>query len=168
MKKILFLSIIALLAITTTVSAQQPRQRKSPHDTLTVKDIKITYGRPYKKGREIFGVLEKYDSVWRVGADEATEITFSKDVQFGGKPVKAGTYTLFAIPRPTEWTIILNGELKQWGAYSYAKNKEKDVLHVNVPSKKLDNVVEQLTLSFTKKNVLVIEWDQTHVEIPIK
>ena len=166
MKKLLLLSTFAMLVMGFSATAQ--RERKSPHDTVSVKDIKVTYGRPYKKGREIFGNLEKFGTVWRIGADEATEITFAKDATFGGQPIKAGTYTMFALLGEKEWTIILNSQLKQWGAFGYEKNKDKDVLKVTVPVHQLDKVVEQLTISFTKKNSLVIEWDMTKVEVPIK
>jgi hypothetical protein len=165
MKPILLL--LAVFAFTvSSVSAQRPRV--SPHDTLTDKNTTVTYGRPYKKGRDIFGGLEPYGKVYRLGADEATTITFKKDVKFGDKDVKAGTYTLFAIPNEKEWALILNSQLGQWGAFSYDKNKEKDVAQINVPVKKLDNVVEQLTMSFDKKNSLVIAWDQTQVTVPLK
>ena len=161
MKKLLFLSTVVL-----TVFSACAQDRKSPHETVEGKDVKVTYGRPYKKGRVIFGDLEKYGKVWRTGADEATEITFTKDAQVAGKPVKAGTYTLFTIPGENEWTIILNSQLKQWGAYSYDKYKDKDVLQVKVPAKKTDKVIEQHTIRFNDAG-MVIEWDQTQVEIPI-
>jgi hypothetical protein len=103
--------------------------------------------------------------VYRCGADEATTITFAKDGTFGGKPVKAGTYALFAIPTETKWTIILNANPKQWGAYDYEKNKDKDVLHVDVPVKKLGSPVEQFTIKAPASD-LIIEWDQTQVAIP--
>ncbi len=145
----------------------QKKQRASPHDTVTTKNIEVTYGRPYKKDRQIFGGLVKYGEVWRTGADEATQITFKKDASFGGKSVKAGTYTLYTIPNEDSWTIILNSQLKQWGAYDYDKIKDKDVLQVSVPVKKPDNVVEQLTIKVSK-NDLVIEWDETQVSVPVK
>ena len=161
MKKLLFLSTVVL-----TVFSACAQDRKSPHETVEGKDVKVTYGRPYKKGRVIFGDLEKYGKVWRTGADEATEITFTKDAQVAGKPVKAGTYTLFTIPGEKEWTIILNSQLKQWGAYSYDKYKDKDVLQVKVPAKKTDKVIEQHTIRFNDAG-MIIEWDQTQVEVPI-
>jgi hypothetical protein len=164
MKKLLFLAAIAF--VTTTASAQNAK--KSPHDTVSTQDFSVTYGRPYKKGRVIFGELEKYGKVWRTGADEATQITFKKDATFGGKPVKAGTYTLFTIPNEKEWTVILNGQLGQWGAYDYDKNKGKDVLQITVPAKKLDKVVEQHTIRFDPKHNLIIEWDQTQITVPVK
>jgi hypothetical protein len=159
------LFLILLAASFTLPSCSQ--SRKSPHETVEGKDIKVTYGRPYKKGREIFGGLEKYGKVWRTGADEATEITFAKDMIFGDKPVKAGTYALFTVPDPNEWTIILNSQLGQWGAYDYDKNKDKDVLQIKVPARKLDTVVEQLTIRFEGDN-MIIEWDRTQLVVPVR
>lgn len=163
MKRFFYTSFIALLVIAYSCEGQT----KSPAATATGKDVSVKYGQPSKRGREIFGGLEAFGKVWRAGANNATEITFAKDTRFGGKEIKAGTYTLFVIPNPTEWTIILNSALKQWGAFKYEEIKDKDVLHVTVPVKKLDQVVEKLTYRFTNKNELVIEWDQTQVTIPI-
>lgn len=161
--------LLLLLAVFATVNSYaQPGQRKSPHDTVSATNVSVTYGRPSKNGREIFGTLEKYDKVWRLGADEATTITFAKDVKFDGYDVKAGTYAMFAIPDEEKWTIILNGVVKQWGAFSYEKNKDKDVAKIKVPVSKLDNVVEQLTIRFNKDNSIVIEWDKTQVVVPLK
>ena len=132
MKKLFLFASIAIVALGATA---QPTHPSSPHDTLSVKNVKVTYGRPYKKGRPVFGSLVPYGKVWRCGADEATTITFAKDGTFGGKAVKAGTYALFVIPTETKWTIILNGNAKQWGAFDYEKNKSKDVLQADVPVK---------------------------------
>jgi hypothetical protein len=156
-----------LLLLAVFISVDSLAQRKSPHDTVSNGTVTVTYGRPYKNNRDIFGGLEPYGKTWRVGADEATTITFKNDVKFGGEGVKAGTYTLFAIPNEKEWTIILNSQMGQWGAYSYEKNKSKDVLKVNVPVNKLDKVVEQLTIRFDGNKAMIIEWDQTQVKVPL-
>lgn len=165
MKHVLFLLLAGFFVLPAC-----SQSRKSPHETVEGNaqgaNVKVSYGRPYKKGREVFGGLEKYGRVWRTGADEATEITFASDVNFGGKTVKAGTYTLFTIPNQNEWTIILNSQLGQWGSYDYEKHKSKDVAQVNVPVKKLDKVVEQLTIRFEGNN-MIIEWDTTQVAVPI-
>ncbi len=165
MRQLLFLSLIMVSAAFMECSSQPP---KSPRVTADGKDVSVSYGQPSKRGRVIFGQLEPYGKVWRTGANEATEITFKKDATFGGQAVKAGTYTLFTIPNENEWTVILNPELKQWGAYGYDKIKSKDLPHVKVPAKKVDSPVEKLTLKFDEKNNLVIEWDQAHVEVPIQ
>lgn len=139
----------------------------SPRVTAESANVKVSYGQPSKKGRVIFGGLEKFGTVWRTGANEGTEITFKKDVTFGGKAVKAGTYTLFSKLGEKEWTIILNSELKQWGSYGYDKIKDKNVAEVTVPSNKLNDVVEKLTIT-TDDKTLTISWDQTSVSVPMK
>jgi hypothetical protein len=160
--------LLAMVAFISISACGQQGQRRSPHETVSTDNVSVSYGRPFKKGRVVFGTLEKYGNVWRVGADEATTITFKADGSFGGKPVKAGTYTMFAIPNENEWTMILNSEMGQWGAFSYQKNKEKDVLQVNVPVTKLDNEIEQLTIRFPQSTAMVIEWDKTQVTVPVK
>ncbi len=164
MKRILFF-LLATTLLSTSVDAQGGRKRASPHDTVSTKDITITYGRPYKKGRVVFGELEKFGQVWRLGADEATQITFNNHGQFGGESIKKGTYTMFAIPGETEWTIILNAKLGQWGAYDYESVKEQDILKVKVPVTQLATSVKQLTIEI-KPAAILISWDKTLVSIP--
>jgi hypothetical protein len=130
--------------------------------------IRVTYSRPAKNARDIFGKLVPYGQVWRTGANEATEIKFYKDLEFGGKKVKAGTYALFTIPQEKEWVIILNKDLDYWGAYSY---KEKnDVVRISAPTAPLNQTVENFTIQFEgkgeKQGVMKLAWDQTAVEIP--
>jgi hypothetical protein len=162
------LLFFALLAGTgSLVSAQGKKAPESPRVTAEGKNVKIAYGQPSKKGRVIFGELVPFGKVWRLGANEATEITFVKDGSFGGKPVKAGTYTLFTIPEAASWTFILNSELKQWGAYEYEKIKGKNVLEVKANATKAAAPVEKLTIT-VPGDKLVVEWDQTHVEVPVK
>lgn len=133
--------------------------------------VRITYSRPAKKEREVFGTkIVPYGEVWRLGANESTEIKFYQDVTIQGKKVKAGTYSLFAIPTATEWTIILNKDLDFWGAYSY--NKDNDVLRVSVPTKKTDEAVENFSIqcikgSNDKETTMKMAWDMTLVEVPI-
>ena len=155
-----------LLAMAVMVAVTGYSQ-KSPHDTVSTKDVTVTYGRPYKKGRDVFGTLEPFGKVWRLGADQATTIKFEKNTKFGNKEIPAGTYTLFALLNEKEWTFILNSQLGQWGAFSYDKNKEKDIAQVTVPVRKLDNVVEQLTIRFSDEN-MIVEWDQTQVMVKVK
>ncbi len=151
-------------------TAQNPPA--SPRVSAESGNVKIEYGQPSKKGRAIFGKegtqsLEKYGKIWRIGANQATEITFKKDGQFGGQNIKAGTYTFFAIPNETEWTLVLNSELKQWGAYKYDEIKGKDVLKVTVPAKKYPASAEQLTFKVSA-NAIDFQWDQEGFTVPVK
>jgi len=157
--------LLALVALSFVLPACS-QNRKSPHETVNSDNVSVTYGRPAKKGRDIFGGLVPYAKVWRAGADEATEITFKKDGSLGGQPVKAGTYTLFVIPEANEWTIILNSQLKQWGAYEYEKHKDKDVLKVTAPVGKTSGTVESFTIRISDGN-LIFEWDDTQVSVPV-
>src|ERR1700722_3740107 len=132
MKKILSLTMLMLFAASAIFGQHAaPQNRKSPHETVKGKNVSVTYGRPYKKGRDIFGGLEAYGKVWRAGADEATEITINKASSFAGRQLGSGTYTLFVIPNKDKWTIILNRKLGQWGAFDYDKVKDQDIIHVD-------------------------------------
>ena len=168
MKKTLLFLSLAVFAF-TTVFAQKP----SPKVTAEGKNMSVVYGQPSKRDRIIFGKegsgsLEPYGKVWRTGANEATEITFKKDVMFGGKPVKAGTYSLYSIPGEKEWTVILNPELKQWGAFGYDKVKDKDVAQVTVPAKNYKTSAEKLMFDVKDDSKLVFQWDKQGFEVPIK
>jgi len=163
MKQILSLALLVFSFF--NVVAQE--QVLSPKAAAKGKHIEITYGQPSKRGRVIFGELVPYGEMWRTGANEATEITFKKNMTFGGKQVKAGTYTLFTIPKEKEWKIILNGKLGQWGAYDYDKYKTLDVLEITVPVYHTNAVVDKLTYT-VKDDAVTIEWDKTGVAIPVK
>ncbi|MCI0412280.1 DUF2911 domain-containing protein [bacterium] len=133
--------------------------------------VMVTYGSPGVKGRKIFGDLVPFGAVWRTGADEATTITFSDDVVVQGHPVAAGTYSLFTIPEKTEWTVILNKENNQWGAYRY--NKSMDLLNVKVPSQHSAHQ-ERLAFRFediqaeSASAVLTIHWAEITVRFKIE
>lgn len=168
--------LLTVLALTLQDAAAQQalEPRPSPLSLAATKYqdtyAKVIYNRPHKKGREIFGNLVSYGKVWRLGANEATEITVTQDVKMGGETLPAGTYTLFAIPNPDKWTIIVNKELGQWGAYRY--NDKADVMRFDVPTQKTAETYEPFTIEFEKKNVkstnLIFKWDDTQVSIPFE
>jgi len=81
--------------------------------------LRIVYSRPQRNGRPIFGGLVKYGEVWRLGANEATELELFKQVTIGGKKIAKGRYTLYAIPNESTWTIILNKDTDTWGSFKY-------------------------------------------------
>lgn len=130
---------------------------------------RVIYSRPQKKGRTIFGELEEYGKVWRLGANEATEIEFFIPVSIGGKNVPKGRYTLYAIPQETKWTIILNRETDIWGAYKY--DQAKDVVRTTVPVITQNAPVEAFTMLFEKADGganLLMAWDTMMVALPVK
>ena len=136
-------------------------------------DIKVTYCRPSKKGRTIFGedkpdVLLPYGKYWRLGANESTEISFSKDVAFAGKPVSAGTYRMYAVPGADSWQITLNSQLGTWG--SDPPDHSMDVTTVDVPAGKAPSETEQFTINFGSigpATTMDLVWDNTLVSVPI-
>lgn len=162
--------LVVLMAFASVACAQN---KKSPHTTVESPDksIKVVYGQPSKKGRVIFGAegsasLEKFGKPWRTGADEATEVTFKNDVMFGGKMVKAGTYTLVTFPGQQEWGVVLNSQLGQWGAYDYDKFKDKIVAETKVPVSMNKTPIETLTITPANKSI-AIAWDNMTVSIPV-
>ena len=129
---------------------------------------RILYSRPQKQGRKVFGELVEYGKVWRLGANEATEIEFYKDVKIGGKKVPKGRYTLYGIVSENVWTMIINKDTDTWGAFKY--DSKKDVLRTDVPSQKTDEVVESMSMFFEKSAngiSLIIAWEQLKVALPI-
>lgn len=165
--------LLAIALLFTTVSLTQAQDKKPPMSPRITaespdKNIKVMYGQPSKRGRVIFGEsgLEKYGKVWRTGANEATEVTFKSDVMFGGKMVKAGTYTLYTIPGEKEWSVLLNSTLNQWGAYDYEKIKGTDVAMVKVPASTNKTPVEKLTIT-PANNSIAIAWDNMTVSVPV-
>ena len=150
----------------------------SPSETTTIShqglDVKVIYGRPYKKERLIFGpeqdnALVPYEKYWRLGANEATEITFSKDITFADKPVKAGTYRMYAVPSSNSWQVTLNSELGKFGYFE--PNYALDVVKVDVPVVSAPQELEQFTITFDPDSSGVnmnMAWDKTLVSVPIK
>lgn len=177
MKKVYIIAFMAFaLAFSTEAVAQEfSGLDKSPMDISSYPPIhdgsdvavRVTYSRPQLKGRSL-SELTPSGKVWRTGANEATEITFYKDVNFGGKDIKAGTYSLFTIPGENKWTVVLNKNLNQWGAYSYEEGA--DVARVKVPNGSDGNSLEEFSIAFKKTDKgadMVMGWDKTRVAVPI-
>lgn len=164
------------LAFSTEAIAQEfSGMDKSPMDMAAFptsykeanKTVRIVYSRPQLKGRSM-AELAPDGKVWRTGANEAPEITFYQDVSFGGKDIKAGTYSLFTIPGQGEWTVALNKNLNQWGAYSY--DEGADVARVKVPSSSDGKSLEEFSIAFKQVDGgahMVMGWDKTRVAVPI-
>lgn len=128
---------------------------------------RVVYSRPQRGGRAIFGGLVKYGERWRLGANEATEIEFFKNVRFGGKKINKGRYTLYAIVYESTWTVILNKETDTWGDFAY--DPKKDVAQLKVSIQKMESPVESLAMTFEKSISgfnLVIAWETTKAIVP--
>lgn len=129
--------------------------------------MRILYSRPQVNGRKVFGELQKLGEVWRLGANEATEIEFFKDVMIKNKKIKKGRYTLYCIPYNDKWTLIVNKETDVWGAFKY--DSAKDIVRMDVPVIKND-FTEALTIIFEKSVMganMLIYWDNVKTVLPI-
>ncbi len=177
MKKVLILAVMALTMVFATEATAQDfsGMDKSPMDAaaypsdykVSDKVVRILYGRPQLKGRSL-AELAKPGEVWRTGANEAPEITFYKDVNFGGTAIKAGTYALLTIPGENEWTIILHNQLNQWGSYFYKEGN--DVARVSAAASTDGKSLEAFSIAFKEVDGgvhMVMGWDTTRVAVPI-
>jgi len=133
-------------------------------------DVEIAYSRPSARGRKIMGGLVPYGEVWRTGANAATKITLSTDVGIEGKLVPAGSYALFTIPGETEWTVIVNKVVGQWGSYDY--DEKNDEVRVKVKPVAMPEFMETMTIDVANVRddsaVLTIAWEKTRVPIKLE
>jgi hypothetical protein len=130
--------------------------------------VKVIYSRPQLKGRSL-DKLAPNGKVWRTGANEAAEITFYKNVMFGDKKVKAGTYTLFTIPTDGNWTVILSNQKNVWGSYFY--DEKEDVARVEAEVSQGKNSLEAFSIVFDGEDeeaMMHLGWGKTRVSVPVK
>ncbi|MCC6861775.1 MAG: DUF2911 domain-containing protein [Bryobacterales bacterium] len=174
MRKTPLLLITAAVAVSAAgLYYVQERKRVSPHEqtsgVIAGQKITIEYGRPYKKGRVIYGGLVPYGQVWRTGADEATKLTTTADLMIGSLHVPKGTYSLFTVPGQNEWTLVLNKVPDQMGAYNY--DQKMDLGRTKMKVEKAPAPLEQLTISVEsasgKQGLLKIAWDTTVASVPL-
>jgi len=163
--------ILVILASDNLMAQKAVEPRPSPMAVARMKKddayIKVMYNQPHLRNRKMLGEQEPYGKVWRLGANEATEITLTEDVKLGGKEVEAGTYSMFAIPEKDKWTIILNSDLGLWGAYEY--DDSKDVVRFDVPVQKNRDKYEPFTIKFNETGTkMMMMWDTMMVEIPVE
>jgi hypothetical protein len=162
--------IIAFSAILLPVQAQPVA---SPPGTAQVSlkggQVTIHYGRPSMRGRKIMGGLVPYGQVWRTGANEATSMTTTVNLNIGGANVPAGKYTLYSLPSESTWKLIINKQTGQWGT-EYSQGQ--DLARVDMQKSSLSQPVEQFTISFNKTGdnsaVLIMEWENTKVSVPVR
>ncbi|NVJ87999.1 MAG: DUF2911 domain-containing protein [Flavobacteriaceae bacterium] len=180
MKKIfLYVSILSVSLLTTIdTNAQQkfPKMDVSPMDAASYptnwreanKLVKVVYSRPQLKGRELEKLAPK-GKVWRTGANEAAEITFYSDVNFGGKDIAAGTYSLFSIPGDDEWTVIISNQRNIWGSYFY--KEAEDVARVTASVSESDENIEAFSIVFDGEEdnaTMHMGWGKLIVSVPVE
>ncbi len=167
---------LALTALSLTAAAQTPQdksKRPSPPAQAVChfsdgKTITVDYSSPRMRGRKIFGGLVPYGQVWRTGANEATTFVTDANLEVGGKPVPAGHYTLFTIPEPDHWTLIISKKTGEWGI-PYP-GESYDLLRVGMEVEKLSAPVENFTISFESSGntcTMHFDWETTRASIRI-
>lgn len=187
---VVFALVLAVVAPAVVVGQDlHPSRRPSPmgmaRTMLGDTYVRVVYGRPYKRGRaNIFGTKEgnavvPYGERWRTGANEATEITVTRDVLVGGQKLPAGTYSLSTTPGPTAWKVHFNSKLGLDGLGIFANDTftpvdlvPTDVLVVSASATALPEAkeVDQLTFDFEKTANgadMVLRWIRTEVRVPI-
>lgn len=168
------LRVVTPLVVAATAAAADVRlPQASPAATVSLAvgttDIVVTYHRPGVKGRRVWGELVPFEKVWRLGANEATTIAFTDPVKVAGRDLPAGTYALFAIPGRERWTMILNRQAQQWGAYFH--DPEQDVLRFEVtpePAPFMEWMVFALDPLAPNRAELSMYWEKLRVAFPIE
>lgn len=158
-------------SITDAQQLQMPQA--SPSAQLAQKvgltDVTVDYSRPSTRGRKIFGELVPYDEVWRTGANSATLVSFSTEVEIGGSKIPAGQYALYSIPGKSEWTIILSSNTELWGAMGYSNTD--DVVRFKVKPNNLSRKYETFEITFNNMDDtsadLSMKWENTRVDFKI-
>lgn len=167
------LSLIVILLPFTLINAQHldlplMSQPASVMQRIGLLDVNIYYSRPNVRERIIWGELVPYNKVWRTGADNATNISFSEDVTLNGNNVPAGRYAFFTIPGREEWTIIINKTAKQWGAFNY--DSTKDLIRFQVKPAETE-FTESMEFTFsdvtTRSAVVNLKWEKLKVSFEI-
>ena len=158
--RLAFLALL-ILTFTTLALAQKPSPAAQAQCKFSDgKTITVDYSSPRMKGRKIFGGLVPYGEVWRTGANEATTFVTSANLTVGGKGVPAGDYTLFTVPNPDKWTLIVNRKTGEWGIpYKYESD---ELVRVDMKLSKTPSPVENFTISFDQTGgacTLNIIWD---------
>lgn len=170
---IVLLSLVVISSIYVIYIIKNP---VSPLETVFNDDstISITYSRPFKKGRLIFGkesdtALVPFGKYWRTGANKHTFVKNSEDIEINGKLLLSGEYSIFSIPGENEWEVFFNTNINYFGANR--PDSSDDIISIKVPVINLLNEVEQFTIDFEKDsifNYISIKWDLSKVIIPIR
>ncbi|MCI0337918.1 MAG: DUF2911 domain-containing protein [Acidobacteria bacterium] len=159
---------LTLLIVSALAHPQKPSPPKTAEMTLNGKKITINYSAPSMRGRKIFGGLEPYNRVWRLGADEATRLTTEANLMFGNVEVPKGTYTLFAWISETGWKLIINKQTGIWGIPYKPEYEKTELARINMKVEKTKAPVELMVISLEKAGqggVLKMEWENTSASV---
>ena len=154
--------------------AAELRTRLSPLDSTQLSvggaTVKVCYGRPSIRGRQIMGGLVPFGEPWRLGANEPTRLVLPFAAAVAGVRVGPGTYSLYVVPQKTSWEIHVNKAVDRWGIPINEQVQAQDVGTGTVPVERLAQPVERLTLRLVRGSPmeLIVEWEKTRVRIPIK
>jgi hypothetical protein len=148
-------------------SEERPSPLRTLEGNIGTSKLMVQYGAPSIKGRVVWGDLVPYNEVWRTGANEATYVDFSADVTVEGKPLKAGRYSLFTIPKASgAWTVIFNSEWNlEHGHFQY--KEENDVLRVESTPQWVEESQEQLSIAIESPGI-VVRWEKLKLPISIQ
>jgi hypothetical protein len=159
-----------VLAVSAQAQGYPPSQRGSVSQNVALTEITVTYGRPVARGRALFGQLVPWDSVWHPGADSATRIVFTHDVELEGHTLKGGEYSLWLIPRADRpWTVIFSR-----AAHVFHKpypGASDDVLRVDVQPEKgahMESLAIYFPVVLRNEATMRIHWGETIVPLRIK
>ncbi len=160
------LLFVVFLTVLSCIEDKSKRPSPLAIDSLRVdgKLISIEYSSPAVRNREIWGVLDPYDKVWRIGANEATIFYTEHTLIFADSLIlPGGKYSLFAIPRKGDWTIIFNKEWDQWGSYNY--NEAEDQLRFDITPVFVSELQERLNFDISEES-LNFHWEYLQFKIP--
>ena len=172
MKKTIGFLAISIVMMVVVASAQQDKSKRPSPPAQTSckfsagKNITVDYSSPRMKGRKTFGGLVPYGQVWRAGANEATTFVTDTNLSVGGKEVPAGSYTIFAIPDPDKWTLIISKKTGEWGV-PYP-GQENDLVRTDMKVSKTSGPVENFTIGFDQQGstcTLRMEWENTRATV---
>ncbi len=173
MKKINLIAFSLLFIVGSIANGQINKASLSPQvkieQQVGLANFMISYGKPGKKDRTIFGGLIPYGKVWRTGANSSTKFTVDETVYFNKKEIPAGNYALYTIPNSDEWTIIISKNTKLWGAGGY--DLKDDLVRFKIKPKTLKDLHESFDIRFDNFHAnganLIIEWEYTQIAIPV-
>lgn len=166
--------LASLAVLASTGAAQQDKStRPSPPAKAECalpggKTITVDYSSPRVRGRKIFGGLVPFGEVWRTGANEATAFVTGAELTVDGKAVPPGRYTIFTIPNPDKWTLIISKKRGEWGI-PYPGEAD-DLVRADMKVSKLPSAVENFTISFDKAGAgctMNLDWETTRASIAI-